>query len=315
MSRCRSNMSVLEREQLASAYIHGWQNTAPPQFVEELASLSQETHRIPDPYAYSITAKGELFSPTAKCLVKETIDDKISSLGQLEYQAVLATEQWVASNEEGVSIWISPPKTGIYPTAKIIIQEIEHEDNAKKIFNRAIVLGFNEAECMKFAWNLTSFSLNKPIFRDADQIRAIPLILDTKNKPWVDILEKLIDAPDIWAMIRNGEDKQHKKEALRQAAVVQKQFFANPRLLYSDEAKIAVMQMLGPHQGSCPPKTGLQSNRTAFQVFWENSFIYSGSVNKDPDFCKSCPVCNKEINCIVRTGGSCPECGAVKRCG
>lgn len=312
-------MPVLEREQLASAYIHGWQNTAPPQFIEELASLSQETHRIPDPYAYSVTANGELFSPTAKCLVKETIDDKTSPVGQLEYQAVLATEQWAAGNEEGVSIWISPPKTGIYPTAKIIIQEIEHEDNAKKIFNRAIVLDFNEAECMKFAGNLTSFSLNKPVFKDADQIRAIPLTLDTKNKTWVDILEKLIDAPNVWAMIRNGEDKQHKKEALRQAAIVQKQFFRAPVLSYSEDAIMAVRRMLGLRPSSCPPCSSSTSG-TAFQTFSESALtigISGGIVESDQygslEFqCPKCKITNRRPKGQLIP--NCQHCKADVRC-
>lgn len=307
-------MSVQERERTATENIPGLRNTAPAQFAELLASLSQETHRIPDPYTYSITAKGELFSPTAKCLIKETIDDKTSPLGQLEYQAVLAIEQWAVSNETGASIWISPPKKGVYPTSKIIVQEIEYEKGVKKIFNRAIVLDFNEEQCMQFAWNLTNYSRNKPIFRNSDEIRAIPLVLDTQNKSWIDILEKLIDAPKVWRMIRNGEDRKLKKEALRRAVMVQKQFFTDPRLSYSNEARMAVMQMLGPKSGSCPPRTGLQ-NKTAFQVFSENALTYVGSTSKDPDFCKFCPVCGEQIKCIVRVGGSCPSCKAVKRCG
>jgi len=274
-------MSGLEKEKIAEANIRGWQHTAPDQLVEELASLSQETHRIPDPYSYSVTAKGELLSLTANCLVKDTIDDKTSPLGQLEYQAVLVTEDWAAKSNNGVSIWLSPPCPGVYDKAAFVVYEIEYQNGFKTLFNRKIILDdFSEADCMKFAWNLTSFSRNKPIFRNSDEIRATPLILDTKDKSWIDILEKLIDAPEVWAMIRNGEDKQHKKEALRQATEVQKQFFANNRVLieasgqfdyyggrfvYSDEAKMAIMQMLGNHSGSCPPRSSSGSG-TAFQT-------------------------------------------------
>ena len=118
-------------------------------------------------------------------------------------------------------------------------------------------------------------------------------------------------------MIRNGEDKQYKKEALKRAAVVQKQFFDDPGLSYSDEAKVAVMQMIGPHAPSCPPRLNTSaSGGTAFQAVSENSITYgSGSSGKDADFCKNCPVCGKEINCVVVMGGSCPKCGAVKKCG
>ncbi len=310
-------MPVLEQERTATENIPGLRNTTAAQFAEYLASLSQETYRIPDPYFYSITASGELFSPIGQCLVKATIDDKTSLLGQLEYQAVLANEQWAAANKKGASIWISPPKAGVYPTSKIIVQEIIYEAGVKKVFNRAIVLDFNEEQCMKFAWNLTSFSLNKPIFRSSDGIRATPLILDEEKKSWVDILEKLIDAPKVWTMIRNGEDKEYKKEALRRAAMVQKQFFTDSRLSYSDEAKKAVMQILGLQGGSCPPRSG-SGGRTGFQVVSENAISYggsSGSSGKDSDFCRVCPICQEEINCIVRAGDSCPKCRAVKRCG
>lgn len=287
-------MSVLERERIAVENIPGLRNTTPAQFAELLASLSLETNRVADPYSYLITPEGELFSPTAYCKVKDTVDDKTSPLGQLEYQAVLATEQWAASNNEGVSVWISPPKLGVYPTSKIIVQEIEYERGVKKIFNRAIVLDFDEEQCMRFAWNLTSFSRNKPIFRSLDEIRASPLILDTHNKSWIDILEKLIDTPQVWKMIRTGEDKLLKKEAIRQAAMVQKQFFADQRLSYSDEAKMAVMQMLGQKSGSCPPRPGSR-RRTAFQVVSASALTISsgGFAESDSKGERTfpCPAC------------------------
>ncbi len=287
-------MSALERERTATENIPGLRNTTATQFAEYLASLSQETHRIPDPYAYLVTDRSELFSPIGQCLVKDTVDDKTSPLGQLEYQAVLATERWAAANEKGVSVWISPPKPEVYPTSKIIVQEIIFEAGVKKIFNRAIVLDFDEGQCMRFAWSLTSFSRNKPIFRNSDEIRAIPLILDDEKKSWVDVLEKLIDAPAVWTMIRNGEDKQYKKEALKRAAMVQKQFFADPRLSYSNEARMAVMQMIGPHQGSCPSRSGSRGS-TAFQVISGSSLTIGtgGSLESDSkgELEFACPVC------------------------
>ncbi|MBI2315438.1 hypothetical protein HYU93_05300 [Candidatus Daviesbacteria bacterium] len=287
-------MPVQEKERTAVENIPGLRNTSATQFVEFLASLSQETHRIPDPYSYSVTSDGELFSPVGQCLVKDTIDDKISPLGQLEYQAVLAIEQWAANNKEGVSVWISPPKQGVYSASKIIVQEIEYEEGIKKIFNRAIVLDFDEKQCMKLAWNLTSFSSNKPIFRNSDEIRATPLILNTQKKPWIDILEKLIDASTIWTMIRSGEDKQFKKEALRQAAIVQKQFFTDQRLSHSDQAKVAVIQMLGSGSASCPPRSGSRVG-TAFQSVAGSAVTISsrGFVESDSKGERTfpCPAC------------------------
>lgn len=268
-------MPVLERERTATAnIIDGWRNTAPPQFIEELASLSHETRGIPDPYYFEITPTGELFSPTKHTKIKDEVKDKTSHLGQLEYQALLSIEQWAANNNEGVIVWISPPQTGVYSVSKIIVSEIEHQAGIKKLFNRAILLDFNEKQCMKLAWNLTSFSYNRPVFTSLDQVRATPLILDAKSKSWVNIFEKLIDDPALWIMVRDEEDRQLKKETLRQAAMVQKQFFASyrpvdyyggRRLVYSDEAKMAVMHMIGDKSGSCPPRSSSRG-MTAFQV-------------------------------------------------
>ncbi|OGE65088.1 hypothetical protein A3I48_01395 [Candidatus Daviesbacteria bacterium RIFCSPLOWO2_02_FULL_36_7] len=308
-------MPISERERTAIANINGWRNTAPVQFAEELASLSLETKRIADPYSYSITSDGELFSPTDHCLVKNTVDDKTSHLGKLEYEAVVALEEWAAKSKEGVGIWISSPYPGVYNKAAIVISEIEYQNGSKTLFNRKIVLdSFDEEKCMKLAWNLTGFSRNKPIFRNSDEIRAEILILDSQGKPWVDILEKLIDAPKVWTMIRNGEDKQYKKEALRQATMVQKQFFTDPRLSYSDEARMAVMQMLGSESGSCPPRSGSRG-RTAFQTVAGSSLTIgsSGSFaesDEDGSLEFECHKCHK-TNDRPRNGRrpSCKWCG------
>lgn len=293
-------MPVSERE--VTSYINGWINTPQGQFAEELASLIHETKGIPDSYTYYITKNGELFSPTGQCKVKETIQDKASRLGQLEYQAVLLTEQLAASHNDGAIVWISPPLSGKYPTLKIIVSEIQHEGDTKKLFNRAILFDFNGQESLEFAQKLARYSQNQPIFSHPDQVRAAPLILNTPGNSWINILEGLIDDPALWISIRKGEDTRAKKETLRQATMVQKQLFP-------------IMQMLGPKSPSCPPVSSSQS-KTAVQVFSENAVTYIGSsLSKDPDFCKFCPVCGAQIDCIVRAGGSCPSCKAVKRCG
>lgn len=292
-------MPIQELERTATANIIGWRNTASPQFIEELASLSHETRRIPDPYYFDITPAGELFSPTKHTKIKDEVKDKTSHLGQLEYQALLSIERWAVSSNEGAIVWISPPQTDTYPVLKIIVSEIEYQDNVKKLFNRAILLDFDEEKCMKLAWNLTSFSHNRPVFTDLDQVRATPLILDIKGGSWVDIFEKLIVDPALWAMVRNGEDRGIKKETLRQAAMIQKQLFSAPTLSYSVDAVMAVSQMLGPKPGSCPPKESTGS--TAFGVFAGSSLIVGGSsglIESDSMGSRSFP---------------CPSCGYINK--
>lgn len=313
MSRCRSYMSVLERQKKeVASYIAAWENTLPEQLAEELASLSLETKRIPDPYSFLITDDGELFSPTANKKIKDSVEDKLSRLGNLEYQAVVSIEKWAAQSDEGAAVWLSPPLEGVYPTAKIIISEIQLSGGIKRLFNRALVFDFSEKECFELACNLANFSQNQPDFTNLDQVRSTPFIL-RKGAKWMNILEELIDDSLLWENVKRGKDKKAKKDALRQATTIQKQFFSRGILLRPDEAVMAVIQMLGSKAGSCPPGQSTKL-KTGAVVFSENSTTYTGAI-KDPDFCRSCPVCGEEIKCIVRVGGSCPKCGAVKRCG
>ena len=304
---------LVERPEITS-FINAWQSKPKEQVIEELASYSLETKRIPDPYHFVVATNGELFSPTAHCKIKDTVEDRTSHLGYLEYQAVRSIEQWVASSSEGAVAWVSPPYPGVYPTSKIIISEIEYQNGNKRLFNRAIVLDFDEKKCLEFVQQLVQYSQDRPMLTHLDQIRSTPIILNTRGLSWVNILQELIDDPVLWESVRNGEDLRAKKETLRQAAMVQKDFFSISGLSHPDEIQKAVLQMLGPRTGSCPPRASVQ-NRTAFQVFVENAVTYGGLTIKDPDFCKVCPICEKEINCVVKAGGSCPKCGAIKRCG
>lgn len=307
-------MSVETIHPEVASFLAGWQNKHSEQFAEELASYSLETHRIPDPYSFSITSNGELFSPSAHCKVKDIIY-KSNHLGQLEYQALSFIEQWAANNDQGAVAWVSPPHPGVYPASKIIISEIDNSDGNKKLFNRALVVDFDEKECLEFTRKLSKLSLNRPLLTESDQVRSMPLILDVQSRSWVDILEGLIDDPILWRSIRNGEDRRAKEEALKRARIVQKDIFSTSRRVYTHEDQRAVLQMLGPRPGSCPVRIN-QGNGTAFQVFSENALQVNGTINsKDPDFCITCPVCQTEIKCVVKVGGSCPKCGAVKQCG
>lgn len=272
------------------SFFANWTGKFQEQFVEELASYSLETKRIPDPYHFEITANGELFSPTAHCKVKDKIEDKTGPLGSLEYQVLLSIEQWAAKSSKGSIAWISPPHPEIYPTTKIIISQIEYQNGVKRLFNRAIILDFDENKCLEFAQSLAQFSQNRPLLAHLDQIRVTPLILNTRIS-WIHILGELIDDPLLWETIRNGEDQRAKQEALRQARVVQKQFSITHDYRYSDEATMAVMQMLGPKSGSCP----VVFKSTAFGVVAGSSLTVGSSGFSESDSKGSlyfpCPAC------------------------
>lgn len=304
-------MPVLERPEIIP-FLKIWRNKPPEQaeqVAEEMASYSLETNGTPDPYYFLISPTGELLSPTTHRRVKDVVC-RSHPVGELEYQFLLSIEPWVKDTDERVIVWVSPPFPGLYPTSKVIISEIQQQDNEKILFNRALVLDFGERKCWDLARDLARFSQNQPLFSHLDQVRATPFILNTQGRSWTYILEELIDDPILWESIRNGEDQRAKKEAVRQARMVQKDLFAVSRP--SDEVPVAFLQMLGTKGASCP--VNMQKG-TAFQIFSESAITFVGSISKDPDFCRVCPVCQREINCIVRVGGSCPACGTVKRCG
>ena len=310
-------MSVLERPEITS-FIHAWQGKPGEQVVEELASYSLETKRIPDPYYFGITPDGELFSPSAHCRVKDKVEDKTGPLGKPEYQALLSIEQWAAGSSEGAAVWVSPPYPGIYPTSKIIVSQIENQDGTKRLFNRAIILDFDEKKCLDFAQNLAKLSQNRPLLSNINQVRATPFIINTHGNSWIYILQELIDDPALWESIRNREDIKAKKEAVRQAVIVQKGFFLSGKSIDSVDARIAVSQMLGSQSGSCP----VVFRSTAFGVFagfsvsigssgsiaesdqhgsleFECPHADCGKINRRPkgQLIPNCQYCGKDVRC------------------
>lgn len=263
----------------------------PQQGAEELASHSLETKRIADPYYYSVNANGELISPTAHCRIKDVVQ-RTQSLGELEYQALLKTEQWVKSHNEGAIAWVSPPYPGVYPTSKIIISEIQMNGGVKTLFNRAIVLDYDGKKCFEFAQSLANYSQDRPLLSHFDEIRATPFVLNTRGLPWIRIFEELIDDPVLWQEVREGKDRKAKEEAVAQARVVYQGLTSIKLPL--EEVRMMILGMLGERPGSCPPNV---FKGTAFQVFSSNSLELGTSSLSGSDQYGSlefeCPKCNK----------------------
>lgn len=300
-----------------ASFTKTWRRKLPEQFIEELASYSLETKGIPDPYYYEVRRNGELFSPSAHCRIKETVEDKTGPLGRLEYQAVLSIEEWAANNQEGSIVWVSPPYPGVYFESKITIYEIQHKNGEKRLFNRSIVFkNFNRKDCLEFAQDLAKFSQNRPEFSQPDSVRATPLVLKTYGDSWIYILQELIDDPILWNNIKKGEDQRAKEEAIKQATIVQKGFHSVSGPSYQAnpvQSEIDILKMLGPNRGSCPVLFS-SGGKTAFQVLSENSLTFTSSATKDPDYCIRCGACGEKINCVVRRGEKCPKCPAIRSC-
>ena len=289
-----------------------WRGKGQEQAVEELASYSLETKRIADPYYYLVNGNGELMSPTAHCRIRDVVQ-RTQPLGELEYQALLKTEQWVKGCSKGVVAWVSPPHQGIYPTSKVIISEIQINEGVKILFNRAIVLDYDEKKCFEFAQSLANYSQDRPLLSHLDEIRATPFVLNTRGLPWIRIFEELIDDPVLWQEVREGKDKKAKEEAVVQARVVYQNLTNNH--LPPQEIRMMVEGMLGERPGSCP----VLFKGTAFQVFSSNSLELGTSSLSGSDQYGSlefeCPKCKKSNK---RSSGklipNCHYCNADVSC-
>lgn len=281
--------------------------------VEELASRFQETHRIPDPYRFLIDADGDLFSPSHGCKVINTINTD-HMVGQLEKKAFMAISRWVREESQGAIVWVSPPYPNLYPVSKLIISEIEYADGSKRLFNRAVVLDIDESDCLEVGRKLTRFSKEQPFLAGPEDLRAMPIVLDTTNNSWTAILKSVIVATEQIEAIETGQDILSKKAAKVEAGKI---YSMDP-----DRRSIMITKMLGDKPESCPPGLVSTAGQTAFQIFSQNSLTIIREANtgfsmkKSEWFCVSCPVCGMQINCEVRPGEKCPNpnCGAMRKC-
>lgn len=304
-------VETLHRPEIDS-FTRAWRGKGREQVAEELASYSLETKRIPDPYYFLVNANGELMSPSAHCRIRDVVQ-RTQPVGELEYQALLRIEQWAGNNTEGVIAWVSPPHPGIYPTSKVIVSEIQMEGAVKKLFNRAIILDYDEKKCFEFAQRLANYSQDRPLLSHLDEIRATPFVLNARGMSWIHIFEELIDDPVLWQEVREGKDKKAKQEALVQAGIVY-QGMINKSLPPKD-ARMMITIMLGSRSGSCP----VVFKGTAFQSFLGASSVLgiSGSLESDQygslEF--ECPKCNK-TNKRSRGGliPNCQHCNADVSC-
>lgn len=292
-----------------SQFVQTWQGKQKDQVVEEISSYCLETRRIADPYYFSFTPEGELFSPQADCRIKDVVE-RNTRVGQLEYKALQNIEAWADRNSAGTIAWISPPAVGIYPTSKLVISEIEQRGENKVLFNRAIVLDIGEERCLRLARDLVDFSTNRPLLSSLDQIRSNPLVLNTHGIHWTYILEELMEDLNLES-VRQGEDKRIKEETILQAREIYRDLFTKTGRVDIGRMVFEINQaaMIGDYFTSCPIVFGGQ---TAFQFFFGNSLNLTKECSKikcgqsgcsweasDEDARK---IVKKEMNC-------CPKCG------
>jgi len=307
-------MPTTERLAEVNIFFNRWENTPREEFKQEFASYVMESRGIPDLYSFPIDDEGNLLSASGRRI--KSIISRAGYIGYTEDRAFDAIESWIKDNKSKDEVieeimWVSPPYRGVYQDLKVVISSIKGRGREKVLFNQSIIFNFDQAQALRFTRSLTEFSKNYPMNAALEDIRAAPLILNSEQPTWISVLEKIINDDEVWEYIRSGKAVKERERALEQSELVYRVRYSS--IQYQEEAKEMTIAMLGDKPTSCPP-TPVKS--TAFQIFSQNSLKIEGQFSfKDADFCRNCPVCEEEINCVVRAGQSCPKCGAVKRCG
>ena len=273
-------------EHYLASYYPAWVDKPRDQVVEELASYSLETKRIPDPYFFLLGEKGKLISPQTGRDVDDSIE-RDSYIGRLEFQAFEKIEDWANLNQEGRIIWISPPSPDRSADTKIIVTEILKNQKSKILFNRAILTNLSGAECLELAR-----SLGLPEIADPDELRSNPISIPDN---WMEILEEQVENPEVWKAIKAKSDIEEKQKALRDSQSIYDALFGFGIIPAQNLARS--LGLFGNNQGSCPPGQG------AFTTFWTNSMGPEGSF--------PCPKCQRSIPSGLGIT-KCPHCGITK---
>lgn len=252
-----------------------------PQVVHEIASCLQESDHEIDYYHFIEDEDGDLYSPTAKCKIKNVIY-RNNYIGEVEGQAFDEINRWFNKNRQGAVAWISPMHPVYYPLdSKIIVSEIGYYQGSKTLTNRAIILDMDGPECLEMALALAERSMNRPYLESVQAVRSTPLFFNPDY--WVDIMSEIIDQPVLWRKVRTGQDIRQQAKALQQAQKV-----------YRGEIVIPVGSL------SCPVNFGLS---TGFRTFFDNSLLLENTF--------PCPKCERGIP-SGRGITTCPHCGARK---
>ena len=296
----------MNQERVILGYIPSWEGKTKPQVIEEIASLSLETKRLPDPYCFDIAEDGRLSSPQTGKSIENSIE-KSSCLGQTEWLAVQEIQRWNVGKTEGLSFWISPPHPKRSQFTKLIISEIVKEEKGRKLFNRSLLLDIDGDQALNLGLGLTIRGGMVANFKNTEDLRSHPIFVDT-NLNWVDFLDMKINDKKIFEMIRKGEDIVEKEMALQKSGIIYEELFGEkyPRGYDDYRVKQAVekaqeLDIFGSLPGSCPPALLLmQQKDSAFGEFFKNS---------EKSF--PCPECHKPIPSGEGVT-KCPHCGITK---
>lgn len=297
-------METKTRSQITPEYLVAWGKTPAPQMIEELASLHQETNHLPDPYYWIFDLDGDLCTPETGIKINSKIrrDNYVDQVEGLVFDKIfqyVQTQRAALLGKRKPIVWVSPPHPERSADLKIIVSELEEDENGQQIlFNRTVLLEYSEPESLEFGRMLTDFSQNRPLLSCLEDLRKTPLILNSSY--WLRIMEEIAPSEQ-WQLIKNGDDKKLKVEALVQARIYQEKLFSH----FSPEEQKAVIQemessgFIGSYSNSCPI-TG------AFEVFsgyWRRGdcrLCGKSSIEVGPCFvCKKCEEADNQRNNLL----------------
>lgn len=263
------------------------------QQVLEDASIIQESNRYPNVYAY-INKNGRLYTPEGKLINREI--RRNTYVEKLEGKAYDELEK--RSKQAATLVWISPAQFEVYEVSKVIVTQVMEYADYSILLNRAVVLDkVNSDQALKLAQELAKGAINNPRLRTVDDVRANMIVLNPRQKYWLDTLEELAPDPQ-WEMIRSGVDIELEEQAL-----------ADARLVYESRERRegngpTINDYRGDNSLSCPEGT-----KSAFEAMWGSS---GGQEGCNRIACRRCSWVAKESDVKKIQAGilrNCPDCG------
>ncbi len=256
------------------------------------SSIIQESNRNPNVYAY-INKGGKLYTPggslISRYIRRETFVERLEGRAYDEME--------VRSKKAATLVWVSPAEFGVYEVSKIIVTEVIEQYGYSVLLNRAMVLdGVDSKKALQIAQELAKGAVNNPKLRTVGDVRANLIVLNPRQRHWLNVLEELAPDPQ-WQMIRSGQDMELEEQAL-----------ADARLVYESKARgeengPTLNNYRGEYSLSC------DSAVSPFEAVWGSS---EGSEGCKKIACRKCSWVAKEdeVRRIqARLLTSCPNCG------
>jgi hypothetical protein len=223
--------------ELRDTVIQSWILRPSPQKVEETASLSHETRRIPDPYIFLIK-NHKIVSPSNGVPVQKAVT-RNNSTEEAEFNALLKIQDWADREKDGMVLWFSPP--GPYQDLKIIASEITYQLGQKVLFNRGIDFSVSRKTSLEIANKYTVSKFNNP-----EELRSTPIFLGSQNtENWA---EPLVPYTNQIRYIKTGKDLEIKVDTLEKAVGI------------TSRSQAESAGLIGPHPDSCSSFNKLFSN-------------------------------------------------------